>query len=237
MTDKQDATLDGPTVLKQSTRVLALMAAAFLALGAGLGWFVKIAAKWLVTLDWAPLQGPAGLVASIPEPGLTLAATGLGALLGVALALYARFEELSAEVTADHLTLTRKGESWQIPGSKVALAFVADKHFVLLGHDTAELAREKTDLPRDRLAAALTAHGYTWSDADPHQQDFRRWVPGAAGLPDGAHALLRARATVLEKGSDDEQLRELRAELARLGVVVRDDRKRQYWRPTRPAGG
>lgn len=229
-TDKQSATLGGPTVLRQSGRSLVLTVVAFLVLGAGVGWLVKIAAKWLVTLDWAPMQGPAELVTSIPEPGLTLAMVGLGALLGTALALYANFEELSAEVTADRVTLTRKGESWQIPGPGIALALLDDKQFVLLAHDGTELAREKTDLPRPRLAAAFTAHGYPWADEDPHKDEFRRWVPGASGLPDGANALLKARAATLEKGSDDEQLRELRAELARLGVAVRDHQKRQYYR-------
>jgi cysteinyl-tRNA synthetase len=50
-------------------------------------------------------------------------------------------------------------------------------------------------------------------------------VPGVDGLPPGADALLTAR----EKNSDDAD--ELRAELARLGVVVRDEKGKQYWRP------
>ena len=46
-------------------------------------------------------------------------------------------------------------------------------------------------------------------------------------LPPGADPLLRARAKVL--GKRDEAA-ELRAELARIGLVVRDERKRQYVR-------
>lgn len=49
------------------------------------------------------------------------------------------------------------------------------------------------------------------------------------GLPDGADALLKARAAALTKGDKDDAT-ELRAELARLGVVVRDEKKRQFFR-------
>ena len=41
--------------------------------------------------------------------------------------------------------------------------------------------------------------------------------------------LLKARARALDKGDGDEAV-QLRADLARLGVVVRDENKRQYWR-------
>jgi hypothetical protein len=45
------------------------------------------------------------------------------------------------------------------------------------------------------------------------------------GLPAGANALFTAR----EKADSDDS-RELRSELAKLGVLVRDDKGKQYWR-------
>ncbi|MFI8832567.1 hypothetical protein ACIGPN_16200 [Streptomyces afghaniensis] len=65
---------------------------------------------------------------------------------------------------------------------------------------------------------------------DPYRAEFRRWVPGTPGLPEGADALLRARAQARKSDDDAEDARELRRELLRLGVVVRDEEKRQYWR-------
>lgn len=50
------------------------------------------------------------------------------------------------------------------------------------------------------------------------------------GLPHGANALLKARAQLLEKKKSTTDLRELREELAALRVVVRDEKRRQYWR-------
>lgn len=70
----------------------------------------------------------------------------------------------------------------------------------------------------------------SWADADPHLAEFRRWVPGTPGLPEGANALFKAREKALKKQGDAEDARELRKELARLGVVVRDEDRRQCWR-------
>ncbi|MFI0979480.1 hypothetical protein ACH4SP_21080 [Streptomyces sp. NPDC021093] len=230
MKEEQNATLDEPSVLGQTNAETVLAGAAFAVVGAGLGWLVKLAAKWLVSLPWAPMQGPAKLVTSLPEPGLTIGIASLGALIGLGLVLYGRFEDLSVTVAGDSVTLTRKGESWQVPGSGIALVFLDDKQFVLLGHDGGELAREKCDVDTKRVAAAVQGHGYAWAEKDPHKDEFRRWVSGMAGISEGANALLKARSVVLEKGSDLEQLRELRAELGKLGVVVRDDKKKQYFR-------
>jgi hypothetical protein len=67
-------------------------------------------------------------------------------------------------------------------------------------------------------------------DADPHAADFRLRVEGLPDLPPGADPLLRGRAEVL--GEPDEAA-ELRSELARIGLVVRDDEMRQYVRTRR----
>ncbi|WP_262402770.1 hypothetical protein [Actinomadura sp. CNU-125] len=102
---------------------------------------------------------------------------------------------------------------------------------MLLGHAGGELYRQECDLSFRRVAEAFTEHGYLWADADPHKNEYRRWVPDLPDLPRGANALLKARQKPLkEKGSDAEDVRELRDELARLGVVVRDQKRRQYVR-------
>jgi hypothetical protein len=51
-------------------------------------------------------------------------------------------------------------------------------------------------------------------------------------LPQAADAFLRARARALKDDKTDD-VAELRDELARLGVVVRDEKKKQYWRAQR----
>lgn len=195
--------------------------------GAGLGLLVGPLADWLVTLPWAPMQGPAELIASIATPWLLAA----GTLAGLALGGAAHFEQLTIRLADDYVVLNRKGREQAFARADTALAFRDGKHLVLLGPGGGELSRQECDLSFRRVADAFTAHGYTWADADPHRDDFRRWVPNLPGLPTGANAILKAREEPLkEKGSDADDVRELRDELARLGVVVRDEKRRQYVR-------
>lgn len=235
MTEKRDANLGQPTELGQSTGEQAFVVAVFVLVGAGLGWLVELLAGWLVTLPWAPMQGPAELVTSIPQPWLTIGLISLGALVGLVAGVAVQQDELSASVSGSEITLTRKGESQRIPAVNVAMVFQDGKELVVLGHQGEELAREKSDIDSKRIAAACTEHGYTWAEQDPHQDEFRLWVPDIPGLPEGANALLKARDQALKKKDSGSEVRELRQELAKLGLVVRDDKGRQYWRTTRPA--
>lgn len=202
-------------------------------LGAALGGLLPLLAGLLLKLKWAPFKGPAELLTSVPEPCLTLGAVGLGTLLGLLLAFLALHESLSVRITDDLLVLTVRDTTHEIPRQDVASAHRDGKQLVLLAHDGTELAREDSDLPWNRLSTALTAHGYRWAPQDPHRDAWRRWVPGTPGLPAGADALLKARAGARRRDDADEA-RELREELRRLGVTVRDEKNRQYWRSTVP---
>ncbi|MGW0435986.1 YqeB family protein [Micromonospora sp. NPDC003197] len=200
-------------------------------LGAALGWLLKVGAGWVASLPWAPFQGPFELVASAPEPYATIGAPVLGGLAGLVLAFLGVQESLTITVANDRVTLKRgDGGVQAVDRSAVAGVFLDGKHLVLLGRSTDELAREKSDLDAARLTNAFRAHGYPWlAEGDPYRNDYRRWVPGLPELPAGADALLKARDRALRNGENRDAV-ELRTELAQLGVVVRDEEKRQYWR-------
>jgi hypothetical protein len=55
-------------------------------------------------------------------------------------------------------------------------------------------------------------------------------VPGTTALPAEANVLLQARREALGDKDAADDVRELRDELARLGVVVREEKTRQFWR-------
>jgi hypothetical protein len=209
-----------------------LRAAAWLglaAVGAGLGWLLTLVADWVAGLTWAPLQGPFELVAGLPEPHATIGALVVGALAGLVLAGFVDQEALTVRVSRTEVRLSRPGTTRIVDRPTVATAFLADERLVLLGRGSEELAREPCHLPKARLAAAFTGHGIAWADADPYADAYRRWVPETPDLPPGANALFAARERALKAG-DTHDVEELRAELARLRVVVRDEAKRQYWR-------
>ncbi|MER5969192.1 hypothetical protein ABT112_05500 [Streptomyces sp. NPDC002055] len=210
-----------------------LLCAGLVLAGAGVGWLVGLLADWVLTLPWVPMQGPVRLVGSVPVAVLS----AVGAVAGLALGLVVQHEQLVIRLSDECVELTRKGREQTFPRDAVAAVFRDGKQLVLLGHAGGELTRQECDLDAGRVAAAFTGHGYGWVDADPHRAEFRRWVPDTPGLPEGANALLTARQKTLEKnGSSDDDVRELREELARLGVVVRDEKRRQYWRTVREAG-
>jgi hypothetical protein len=210
-------------------------------LGLAAGWLLKSVAGWVASLPWVPFQGPFELVASAPEPHASIGALVVGGLAGLVLAILAALDRLTVTVADDQLTLTRGGVTRTVERPLVEAVFLDGKRLVLLGRATEELAREPSDLEADRLGDAFLAHRYPWrADGDPYRDQYQRWVDGVPGLPASADALLRARARALDKGDGDEAAK-LRADLARLGVVVRDEDKRQYWRrsgrsPAAPGG-
>ncbi|MER5556524.1 hypothetical protein ABT001_33545 [Streptomyces sp. NPDC002793] len=223
---------DRLTVLGQSAWSTVCVYFVFMLAGAGVGWLVGLLADWFVTLPWAPLQGPAELVASIPAPWLPAA----GSVTGLALGLVAQHEQLVIRLSDDRVVLTCKGRAQEFSCDAIAAVFRDGKQLVLLGHDGGELTRQECDLDVSRVADVFTEHGYVWADADPHKDEFRRWVPGTPGLPEGANAIFKARQESLERKSSDDDVQELREELARLGVIVRDEKQRQYWRTFRKSG-
>lgn len=198
-------------------------------LGAGAGLLLTVIADWWVTLEWAPFRGPVKVFASIAEPYATIGALAVGVAAGLVLAYLAAKESLAVAVDDERVVLNRGGVERAVSGDQVAAAFVDGKQLVLVGPAAEELAREKSDLPAARLREAFVAHGYRWEDEDPYGDQFRRWVEDMPGLPVGANALLRAREKALTNGDQDDAA-QLRTELAQLGVVVREEKKRQYWR-------
>jgi hypothetical protein len=224
------------TAVAEPAWVRALVWIGFPLLGAGTGWLLKSVAGWVVSLPWAPFQGPFTLVnhliSSFGEPQATIGALAVGAVAGLVLSFIAAEERLTVSVSDDRTSIARGESSQAIERRSVGAVFLDGKELVILGQAGEELAREASDLDVDRLRAALLTHGYPWTaDGDPYRNEYRLWVEDTPDLPAGADALLKARARALGKGDDGKgDAAELRAELARLGIVVREENKRQYWR-------
>jgi hypothetical protein len=199
------------------------------AVGAALLLGLDRLADVVVRLPWAPLRGPFRLAQQLPEPQATIGALVLGAIAGLVLAGLSDAESMTVRITGDEVVLTRPWAVRAVPRREVAVAFRDRDRLVLLGGTGRELAREPCHLTAGRLAPVFRAHGVAWSDRDPYADAYRRWVPGLPDVPADAEAVFVARQAALKSG-DSHDIDELRGELARLGFVVRDDRKRQYWR-------
>lgn len=180
-------------------------------------------------LAWLPLPGPFRFLRELPETLGSIVAAVLGLLLGLVLASLVDRESLTVRITPAEVVLSRPGTTNSVPRREVAVAFPDKDQLVLLGRTGRELAREPSHLAARRLRAAFAANGIEWAEQDPYLDAYRRWVPDLPELPPAAHALFAARQKALASG-DETDIRELRAELARLGFAVRDVSKRQYWR-------
>lgn len=220
------------TVVAEPGWVYTLMWVGFPVLGVGVGWLLRRAVAWLEGLPWVPLPGALKLIDSLPEPYVTIGAMIVGGVAGLVLASLAANDRLTVAVSGERVTVTRGDKATDIDRDVVSAAFLDGKRLVLLGRQTEELARESSDLDADRLREAFRSHGYPWrDDGDPHQAAFRRWVDGMPDLPPAADVLLRARERALHKDNKDD-VADLRKELAKVGIVVREEKKRQYWRRT-----
>lgn len=203
--------------------------------GALIGCLLKLALDWAATLRWVPFKGPLELFDSIPEPHATIGAFAVGALGGLVLTYFGQHESLRLVISDDRVRLTGEGYTQDIERGEISALFREKDGLVVLGNATEEIARRPCFHGNNRLANAFRSHGYPWRNGDPHAGRYRRWVPDDPELSGSAHALFKAREKTLGK-IDDKDARELRHELAKLGIVVHDDKKRQYWRTTGDPG-
>ncbi|GAA3076603.1 YqeB family protein [Streptosporangium carneum] len=223
-----------PSVVRHSAGTHLFLWTVFPFGGAAVGWLLSQAPGWITRIPALPTMEKIEFLARLSGPVMTAVLVVAGLVAGCVVTLMAYDDIVTVEVTPDRTSITRSGDTKTLDRELVGAVFVDGKHLVLLGGDTGELAREKTDHGGDKLRSAFEAHGYPWHDGDPHKGEFQRWVDGMPGLDSHAQAILRARQKALE-AKDSDDVAELRAELSRHGVVVREDGNRQYWRPTRRA--
>ncbi|MFI9556956.1 YqeB family protein [Nonomuraea endophytica] len=199
-------------------------------LGAGVLWLVKALIGWAATWPWVPFEKPVKLLAGLAEPYATAGALGLGAVGGLVLAFLIIVDHLGIAVDDTRAVFTHGERRWEALKADAAAVFLDGEHVVVQGHRTEELVRTRGDLPRRAdIERAFLARGYPWVAGDPARAEFRLWADGHPDLDAAAHAFLRARQVALEKDRKDDA-DELRAELARLDLVVREEGKKQYWR-------
>jgi hypothetical protein len=204
--------------------------------GLVLGFFLPRIADWAAKQKWVPFQGPLELISRWDGWWVLASCLALGLIGGVLLAAMALEDTLKTTVSNTEVEFVKNQRTTRVPREKVALAFLDGKEIVLQDSRSAELAREKHDelgaAARTKIQTAFHAHGYPWSDAgDPHEGEFRRWIEDDPDLSPAANAVLRAREKAFDQGDKGKaDLRELRQELAKLGHVVRDRDRKQYWR-------
>lgn len=197
--------------------------------GLVIGWFIPRIAKWAISLAWVPFKGPLELIASLHGSWVVFLTTCIGLIAGFGLTYIAFKESLVISVSDKdvHLKINEVEETFV--KEDISVAFLDGKQLVLLGTLGEQIFREKHESTGDKVAEAFIKHCYPWAQADPFIDQYKRWVPDLPELTPSANALLKARDRALQKG-EKENVKDLHREIAKLGITVRDEEKRQYWR-------
>ncbi|GAA4698452.1 hypothetical protein APR04_005442 [Promicromonospora umidemergens] len=215
------------TEVRQPPALPVLLGLGVLALGVVLGWFAPALARGLAGLiEATPLPAPGliRLIETLPLEWSLGILGGLGLLGGGFVAFMTVGEAPRLTVADDHLEHRQEEREVWIERSDVGAAFQDGSDLVLLRPDGGLRARLDVDtLPATKVLGALEQHRWPWRDADPHEQQFERWVDGRPGFTPDEHAVLRRR---LEERKDAAARRRADEDLAPLGLVarIRDDR-------------
>ncbi|QKG85137.1 50S ribosomal protein L29 [Kroppenstedtia pulmonis] len=198
-------------------------------LGAVLGWFLPSIADWALTLPWAPFQGVLELITSFRGPWVATITAILGLIAGYAFAHYVITESLGIYISNEQVKLVFKEKEDIIAKKDISAVYVEDKQLILLGTGGSELYREQHESKKKMIQDAFKRHHYPWENEDPFQDAYHLWVTDDPALSPNVNALLQTRAQALEEEEKDDA-KVLRKELAKLGVVIRDEGKWQYIR-------
>lgn len=198
--------------------------------GLALGFLLPRLPDFLLKIKMLPFRGPLKALGELGESRFAVAALVLGALAGLVFAWFAIASSLIVTVTDEDIRLDKDESSRAVARADVAAAFVDGKQLVVLDSESRQLVREEHEGRAGDLAGAFRRHGYPWLDADPYAELYRRWVPDTPDVPPAVNAILAAREEALKK-KVRKDIAELRDEAQKLGIVVREEGTRQYWRP------
>lgn len=198
-------------------------------LGALLGWFIPTIANWVIKLPFIPFEGVLEWVATLESHWVTVIAATIGVLAGIFFAVYAFSETLKIIITDEEVKLSVKENIKTIHKNDISAIYVEGKHLVFLDTDGVELFRGQPESKKELISEAFRQHKYPWTDKDPFENQYQRWIANHPDFPPHVNALLSARERAL-KNEESEEAKVLRKDLANLGVVIRDEDKRQYVR-------
>lgn len=211
------------TRIRQSPAVPVLLVGGGTALGVLLGLFGPQLARGLTALlerTPLPVHGFVAWLSSIDHAWSLAILGGAGLLGGIFLAVLAAAEAPELEIARDHLEHRQENREVWVESAETTTVFRDRKDLVLLGADGGLHARlDITDLPGEKIHAALADGGWPLRDDDPYDADFEAWADGRPGFTPEEQALLRERR---EKRKDKAARRAADTALAETGLVARE---------------
>ena len=193
------------------------------------GYFIKILAGWAAKIPIIPLSPLWEWISGWHGSWVPIAGIVIGIVAGIAFSIYAFGETLYITVKDDVIICHLKEEEKTIPSSNVGTVYMEGKKIVVLDRIGRELYRGQPEAKRYKVADAFRHHGYPWEEQDPYLNDYQIWESEHPDFPGFINTALSERAEAL-KGNKEEEAERLRKHLVASGVVIRDDKKKQYVR-------
>ncbi|WP_026908118.1 YqeB family protein [Paucisalibacillus globulus] len=198
-------------------------------LGGLIGWFIPVIADWLLNLPVVPWEKLIEFIASLNSLWISIVASIIGIIAGILLTLIIFEESLEVTITYENLLLKLGDKVDTLDKKDISTIYIENKQLIILGKNSNELYREVFETKIDTVRETFRNYQYPWKEKDPFEKEYQRWVLGHPDFPEKVNALLYAREHALkeDKKKDAKYLRE---DLAKLGVVIRDERNSQYVR-------
>lgn len=197
--------------------------------GGVIGWFMPIIADWLLKLPVVPLEIVVKLIAASNSFWVSIVTTIIGIVVGVLLTLIIFDETLEVTVSRDNLQLKLGDKVVTIAKKDISAIYLENKQLIILGQYSMELYREVIESKKDTIREAFQNYQYPWTEKDPFESEYQRWVLGHPDFPEKISAFLYAREHALKENKKKEA-KHLRVDLAKLGAVIRDEKGVQYVR-------
>lgn len=198
-------------------------------LGAIIGWFLPLIAKWILKLPFIPLEKLFIFVSHGNNFWVSIIAMIIGIVAGIISSIVILNESLKVMITDSNIELQTGDNQEIINKNDISSIFIENKTLIILGNHSNELYREIIESKRETTKEAFLYHHYPWKEEDPFINQYKRWVLGHTDFSEQTNALLYARGHALKNDEKDEA-KQLRKDLAQLDVVIRDDKNAQYVR-------
>lgn len=168
-------------------------------------------------------------ISSLNHFWVSIVATIIGVIVGLVFSIIVFSETLKVIVSDNKLKLVIDDVEKAIEKKEVSAIYLENKDLVVLGQSGHELYRGLLESKLEVIQEAFSHQSYPWKEEDPFASQYKRGVLDHPDFPADINALLNARARAL-KEENKEEAKHLREDLAKVGVVIRDEKKAQYVR-------
>ncbi|KMY45786.1 50S ribosomal protein L29 [Pradoshia eiseniae] len=198
-------------------------------LGGMLGWFIPVISDLLLKLPVVPWGGIIEFIASLNSLWFSIVASIIGIIVGIIWTLIIYNESLEIKINFENLQLKIDDKIDTIDKKDISAIYIDYNQLVILGESSNQLYREVLDAKKETAQEAFNLFQYPWCEKDPYEGQYQRWVLGHPDFPEKINALLYAREITLREGKKKEA-KYLQMDLAKLGVVIKDENNAQYVR-------